>query len=73
MKNKYTAVFLMDEGGSASFYSLKETKTIAFKEFRSKSDANFSYRIQKKLNKFGLAPKIYGKICKIKIDFENQE
>lgn len=70
MSNKYTAIVLSDEGGSAILYKLKETNTIGFKEFRSKSDAVFAYNIQKKLSKFKLAPKIYGKICKIKIDFE---
>lgn len=71
MISKYTAIFLSDEGGSASFYHLKETKNIGFKEFHSKKDAIFAYKIQKKLSRLGLAPKLYGKICKIKIDFKD--
>lgn len=67
-QSKYTAVFLSDEGGSAGFYRLKESKTIGFKEFLSKKDANFAYKTQQKLAKLGLSPKIYGKVCKIKIE-----
>jgi hypothetical protein len=68
MKTRYTAKFLTDEGGSAGFYSLKESRTIGFKEFSSKSKANYAYKIQKKLARLGLAPKVYGKICKIAIE-----
>lgn len=66
MKTKYTAKFLTDEGGSASFYILKESKTLGFKEFNSKPQAEYAYKIQKKLARLGLAPKVYGKICKLK-------
>lgn len=65
--SKYTAKFLSDEGGSAVFYRLNESKTLGFKEFRSKKDANFAYRTQKKLAKLGLAPKVYGKVCRIRV------
>lgn len=68
MKTNFTAKILKDEGGSSVFYSLKESKTIGFKEFHSKQKAEYAYKIQKKLAKFGLAPKVYGKICKIKIE-----
>lgn len=66
MKTKFTAKFLTDQGGSAGFYLLKESKTIGFKEFNSKSKAEYAYKIQKKLARLGLAPKVYGKICKLK-------
>lgn len=66
MKTRFTAKFLTDEGGSAGFYSLKESKTIGFKEFHSKAKANYAYKTQKKLAKLGLAPKVYGKVCKLK-------
>lgn len=68
IKSKYTAKFLTDEGGSAGFYILKESKTIGFKEFNSKREAEYAYKIQKKLARLGLAPKVYGKICKIKVE-----
>lgn len=71
MKSRYTATFLSDEGGSTGFYRLKESKTLGFKEFRSKRDANFAYKMQKKLSRLGLAPKVYGKVCKIKVDIED--
>jgi hypothetical protein len=65
MKTKYTAKFLIDEGGSAGFYTLKESKTIGFKEFNSRAKAKYAYKIQKKLSKLGLAPKVYSKICRL--------
>jgi len=65
-KIKFTAKFLTDEGGSASFYILKESKTLGFKEFNSKPQAEYAYKIQKKLARLGLAPKVHGKICKLK-------
>ena len=71
MRSKYTATFLSDEGGSAGFYRLKESKTLGFKEFRSKRDANFAYKTQKRLSRLGLAPKVYGKVCKIKVDIKD--
>lgn len=68
MNTKYTAKFLTDEGGSAGFYILKESKSMGFKEFPTKTEAKFAYKTQKRLAKLGLAPKVYGKICKIKIE-----
>ena len=68
IKSNFTAKFLTDEGGSAGFYTLKESKTIGFKEFVSKSKAQYAYKIQKKLAQLRLAPKVYGQVCKIKID-----
>lgn len=66
-KTKFTAKFLTDEGGSASFYILKESKTLGFKEFRSKKDAIFAYKTQQKLSRLGLAPKVHGEVCRIKV------
>lgn len=56
-----------DEGGSAEFYHIKEDKNLGFKQFRNKKFANAAYNKQKLLSKFGLAPKVYGKVCRIKI------
>lgn len=71
MKSRYTATILLDEGGSANFYKLKESNDLGFKEFASKKEAIFAYNIQKKLAKFNLAPKTYGKIRRIVVKFEN--
>lgn len=55
-----------DEGGSAEFFSIKENKKLGFKQFRSKKSANSAYQKQKLLSKYGLAPKVVGKVCKLK-------
>ena len=54
-----------DEGGSAEFYHIKEDKNLGFKQFRNKKFANAAYNKQKLLSRFGLAPKVYGKVCKL--------
>lgn len=56
-----------DEGGSAEFYSIKENKNLGFKQFRNKKSAINAYNKQRLLGKFGLAPKVYGKVCKLEI------
>lgn len=56
-----------DEGGSAEFYNIKENRNLGFKQFRNKRFANIAYQKQKLLSKFGLAPKVYGKVCKLSI------
>lgn len=71
---KYTIdISSFDEGGSAEFYDIKENKNLGFKQFRNKKSANAAYNRQKLLSRFGLAPKVYGKLCKleIKIKIEN--
>lgn len=60
-----------DEGGSAEFYHIKEDKNLGFKQFRNKKFANAAYNKQKLLSKFGLAPKVYGKVCRLEIKIEN--
>lgn len=60
-----------DEGGSAEFYHIKEDKNLGFKQFRSKKFANAAYSKQKLLSKFGLAPKVYGKVCRLEIKIKN--
>lgn len=67
MRTKFSIKYLTDEGGSAGFYSLEESETIGFKEFSSKTKANYAYKTQKKLAKLGLAPKVYGKIRRFQI------
>ncbi len=67
MKSDYTIVNYADEGTSAQLYYLAESKTKAFKEYRNKKTANFAYCTQKKLASLGLAPKVFGKVCKLRI------
>ena len=55
------------EGGYSQFYPIIEDKTLGFKEFYSKSHANKAYSIQKKLSRFDLAPKVYTKVCQLKM------
>lgn len=59
------------EGGSAEFYPIKEDNRLGFKQFRSKKFANKAYEKQKLLSKYHLAPKVVGKICKLKIEITN--
>jgi hypothetical protein len=54
-----------NEGGYCTFYPVKEDKSLGFKQFGSKTKADNAYSIQKKLSKFGLAPKILGKVCRL--------
>ena len=58
-----------DEGGSAEFYLIKENKSLGFKQFGSKRSAAAAYNRQKLLSKYNLAPKIIGKITKLKYDW----
>lgn len=68
---KYTingeSMGLCHEGGSAEFYTLLGKNTLGFKQFRNKKSATNAYTKQKLLSKFGLAPKVYGKVCKLPI------
>lgn len=68
---KYTIdIDTFDEGGSAEFYNIKENKNLGFKQFRNKKFANAAYNKQKLLSRFGLAPKVYGKVCQLMIESE---
>lgn len=57
----------IDEGGSSEFFHIKENKRLGFKQFRNKQSAKNAFDKQKLLSKFGLAPKVYGKVRKLKI------
>lgn len=65
--SKYTIKYHTDEGGSVQFYHLVESRYLGFKEFYSKKQAQYAYNVQKKLSKLGLAPKVHGKVCKLKV------
>lgn len=69
---KYTIdINHFDEGGSAEFYDIKEDKNLGFKQFRNKRHATLAYKKQKLLSRFGLAPKVYGKVCRLEIKIKN--
>ena len=57
-----------DQGGYCTFYCISNNKQLAFKEFISKSRAEYARKIQLKLSKHTLAPKVLSKICKIKYE-----
>lgn len=67
----YTEKYLIDysgwfdEGGYCQVYPIKDSPNLVFKEFRNKTKAIESYRIQKKLAKYDLAPRIYSEVCRL--------
>jgi hypothetical protein len=54
-----------DEGGYCQVYPIKDKKDWIFKEFRNKKKAKESYKYNKLLAKFDLAPRIYSEVCKL--------
>lgn len=54
-----------DEGGYCQVYPIKNQDGWVFKEFKNKKKAQQSYKYQKRLSKFDLAPQIYSKICRL--------
>jgi hypothetical protein len=62
-------------GGYCTLYSISDEPQLAFKEFISKSRAEYARKIQKKLSKLDLAPKVISTLCKMKYDilFPNQK
>jgi hypothetical protein len=55
-------------GGYCTLYYIKDEPNLGFKEFISKSRAKYARKIQLKLSRFSLAPKVRSKICKLKYD-----
>jgi hypothetical protein len=68
MKYKIDIHESFEEGGSAEFYSIKHSSTLGFKQFKNKNWAIDAYTKQKLLSKLGLAPKVYGEICRLTFD-----
>lgn len=62
---KYIINQMSAEGGSVEFYAIKNHRYLGFKQFRNKHSATYAYDKQKLLSKLGLAPKVYGKVCKL--------
>lgn len=64
-------VGLYDDAGSKNaFYIIKNRRMnrrlVGFKEFLSKDEAEFSYRVQSRLAKYCLAPNVYGDVGMIR-------
>lgn len=57
--------YLIDEGGSAEFYLIKENPKIGFKQFKNKKFAQKAIDKQLILSKFNLAPKVYSRLCRL--------
>ena len=53
------------EGGYCEFYNIVEDSSLGFKSFSKKCRVTKAYNNQKKLSKFGLAPKVIGQITKL--------
>lgn len=70
INKKYTIDLFahMDNGGYSTCYCISNNKNLAFKEFISKSRAEYARKIQIKLSKFDLAPKVLSKLCKVKYE-----
>ena len=54
-----------DSGGCCQVYSIANNTSLVFKEFRSKNKAISSLRLQKKLAKYDLAPKILSLVSRL--------
>jgi hypothetical protein len=57
--------FYSDDGGYCTLFRLLNKPLLGFKEFISKSRARYARRIQIKLSKLNLAPKVYSRVCKM--------
>lgn len=64
----------MKDGGYCALFRIKDEPLLGFKEFISKPRAKYSRKIQLKLSRLHLAPKIYSAICRLKYHklFPNQ-
>lgn len=58
-----------DEGGYCQVYPIKDHEELVFKEFYDKRRANTSYLLNKKLAKYDLAPKVFGKLQKLEYTY----
>jgi len=57
--------YYSDNGGYCTLFKILNEPSLGFKEFISKSRANHARKIQLKLSKLNLAPKVHSKICKM--------
>jgi len=57
--------FYSDNGGYCTLFKLLNEPSLGFKEFISRSRANYARKIQLRLSRLNLAPKVHSKVCKI--------
>jgi hypothetical protein len=57
-----------NQGGYCALYSINDHSNKAFKEFITKSRAEYARKIQVKLSRYNLAPKVFSKLCKLKYE-----
>jgi hypothetical protein len=68
INNKYQidlSGFNTKDGGYCTLFQIEDEPTLGFKEFLSKSRAEYARKVQLKLSKLGLAPKVCSKLCKM--------
>ena len=62
--------YIDDSGSYCDFLPIKGEDHLGFKSFKLKSRADDTYKIQKKLAKFNLAPQIITEVCKIPYSYD---
>ena len=62
--------YIDDSGSYCDFLPIKGEDHLGFKSFKLKARANDTYKIQKKLAKFNLAPQIITEVCKIPYSYD---
>jgi hypothetical protein len=66
--------YYSEDGGYCTLFKVSHQPFLGFKEFISKSRAEYARKIQIKLSKYDLAPKVYSELCKMGYEplFTNQ-
>ena len=62
--------YMDDSGSYCDFLPIKGEDNLGFKSFKLKARADETYKIQKKLAKFNLAPQIITEVCKIPYSYD---
>ena len=62
--------YMDDSGSYCDFLPIRGEDHLGFKSFKLKARANETYKIQKKLAKFNLAPKLITSVCKIPYHYD---
>ena len=62
--------YMDDSGSYCDFLPIKGEDHLGFKSFKLKARADETYKIQKKLAKFDLAPQIITEVCKIPYSYD---
>lgn len=57
-----------EDGGYCTLFKVSHQPLLGFKEFISKSRAEYARKVQIKLSRHNLAPKVYSKLCKMRYE-----